>query len=143
VKHRSPARRVFVDTSAFGAFLNEGDAEHRAAIAIANELARAHLRLLTTNFVVAETHALILSRAGRDLALRSLYRIDQGVEQIVRVAEEDEQRARWIIERYSDKDFSLTDAISFAVMERLGIGHAFTFDRHFAQYGFQIVGSGG
>ena len=41
--------------------------------------------------------------------------------------------------KYQDKDFSLTDAISFAVMERLQITQAFTFDRHFAQYGFTLV----
>ena len=29
---------------------------------------------------------------------------------------------------------------SFAVMERLRIGEAFTFDRHFAQYGFVMLG---
>jgi predicted nucleic acid-binding protein len=38
--------------------------------------------------------------------------------------------------QYGDKDFSFTDAISFGVMERLGIHVAFTFDRHFRQYGF-------
>jgi predicted nucleic acid-binding protein len=141
VNLNSPGRRVFVDTSAFGALLNGADADHRAALAIANNLARERRRLITTNFVVAETHALLLSRGGRDLALQSLYRIDQGVEHTVRVSEEDERRARWIIERYRDKDFSLVDALSFAVMERLGIDHAFTFDRHFAQYGFQVVGS--
>jgi predicted nucleic acid-binding protein len=35
-----------------------------------------------------------------------------------------------------DKDFTLTDATSFAVMERLGITYAFTFDHPFTQYGF-------
>ena len=33
----------------------------------------------------------------------------------------------------------MTDAISFAVMERLHITRAFTFDRHFAQYGFTVL----
>jgi predicted nucleic acid-binding protein len=36
----------------------------------------------------------------------------------------------------------LTDAISFAVMERPGIGHAFAFDRHFAQYGVALLDPG-
>jgi predicted nucleic acid-binding protein len=48
----------------------------------------------------------------------------------------DERRAREIIAQYDDKDFTLTDATSFAVMERLGITYAFTFDHHFTQYGF-------
>jgi len=34
---------------------------------------------------------------------------------------------------------SLTDAASFAVMERLRLPAAFTFDRHFAQYGFTVL----
>ena len=48
-------------------------------------------------------------------------------------------RAREIIRQYEDKSFSLTDATSFAVMERLRISYAFTFDRNFAQYGFTIL----
>jgi predicted nucleic acid-binding protein len=53
---------------------------------------------------------------------------------------QDEQRAREIIFSQTDKPCSHTDATSFAVMERLRIGTAFTFDRHFAQYGFAVLG---
>lgn len=60
---------------------------------------------------------------------------------VVRVRASDEERARRIIFRYTDKDFSFADAVSFAVMERLQISHAFTFDRHFAQYGFTVLTS--
>ena len=41
-------------------------------------------------------------------------------------------------QRHDDKRYSLTDCISFTVMERLGIDGAFTFDRHFTQAGFQV-----
>jgi predicted nucleic acid-binding protein len=34
----------------------------------------------------------------------------------------------------------LTDATSFAIMERLGILEAFSFDRHFRQFGFSVIG---
>ncbi len=50
---------------------------------------------------------------------------------------EDEAAARAIIYRYEDKEFSLTDALSFAVMDRLHMSTAFTFDRDFERYGFQ------
>jgi predicted nucleic acid-binding protein len=48
----------------------------------------------------------------------------------------DESRAVDLIARYTDKDFSFTDATSFVVMERLEIFHAFSFDSDFTQYGF-------
>lgn len=125
-------REIFVDSSAFAALAIWRDGNHHVANAAGAELAHQRRRLITSNLVVAETHALVLARAGRDTAWRTLQRIEQGVEQTVRISEEDERRARWIIERYRDKDFSLTDATSFAVMERLAIDQAFTFDRHFA-----------
>jgi predicted nucleic acid-binding protein len=55
------------------------------------------------------------------------------------VSAADERKARDLIARYDDKAFSLTDATSFAVMERLGIDHAFTFDRNFMQYGLATL----
>jgi uncharacterized protein len=58
---------------------------------------------------------------------------------LVWVMPADVQRAKAIIYQYDDKDFSLTDATSFAVMERLHVPAAFTFDRHFAQYGFTVL----
>ena len=53
---------------------------------------------------------------------------------MVRVAEIDEERAREIIVSHDDKDYTFTDATSFAVMERLGITRAASFDRDFAVY---------
>jgi hypothetical protein len=37
------------------------------------------------------------------------------------VSLDDEEKAKQIIRRYTDKTFSYTDAASFAVMERLGV----------------------
>ncbi|MDX6612870.1 MAG: uncharacterized protein QOD75_2056 [Blastocatellia bacterium] len=46
------------------------------------------------------------------------------------------------IERYRnrlDKDWSLTDCISFVVMESKGITEALTADHHFEQVGFKAL----
>ncbi len=46
--------------------------------------------------------------------------------------------ARWAyFQRRADKRYSLTDCISFVVMERDGVHEALSFDRHFEQAGFE------
>lgn len=134
--------RVFVDTSFYVAFAYPGDAYHRPAVAIARDLATNRARLFTTNIVATETHSLVLARAGRDAALRALKRIYAARESLSRIDEVDEERALEILAQYDDKDFSFADATSFAVMERLGITAAVAFDRHFVQFGCQVLGSG-
>ena len=57
----------------------------------------------------------------------------------MRVTPQDERRAREILTRYTDKAFSFTDATSFALMERLGISYAFSFDSDFRQYGMMTL----
>ena len=134
-----PLRRVLVDTAAYYALTDVRSSSHSAARAVATRVATERARLFTTNFVMAETHALLLIRLGRAVAARFLQEMDRSATTLVRVSLRDERRARAIIFQYDDKDFSLTDAISFAVMERLRMAHAFTFDRHFAQYGFTVL----
>ena len=133
------AKTVFVDTGAFAAIANAKDQYHDQALASARTLAERGVHLVTTNFVVAETHALLVARAGREIARSSLHWIDGGAATLIRVDDEDEQRAREIIDTYLDKDFTLVDAMSFSVMERLRISVAFTFDRHFQQFGFAVA----
>lgn len=130
------SERVFVDSAAFFALADPRDDNHALAVATAQRLARDGADLYTTNFVVAETHGLLLNRLDRDTAQRTLDRIYAGSIRIVRATERDETRAREIIRQQSDKEYSFTDAISFAVMERLHIRHAWTYDHHFRQYGF-------
>ncbi len=77
---------------------------------------------------------------GRDIALRVLQDILQSASTtVVRVSAADERRAQAILAQHGDKRYSYTDATSFAVMERLHIAAAFTFDRNFTQFGFQAL----
>jgi predicted nucleic acid-binding protein len=103
-------------------------------------LGREERPLFTSNFIVAETHALVLTRLGRYIAVQALALIDESATTVIRVKKRDEDRGREIIATHTDKDYSYTDATSFAVMERLRIGEAFTFDPRFAQFGFAVLG---
>ena len=91
---------------------------------------------LLTNFIVAESHVLILSRMGAALARRWLLGQTWRVET---VQPRDEDVARDIMRKYTDKSFSYTDATSFAVMARTRINVAFGCDPHFPQYGFKLL----
>ncbi len=132
-------RRVFVDTSAYLALLDRADSYHTEALAILQWLANRRFRQFTTNTLISETHALLLSSLGSARARKFLQDIAESNTVIVRTSFRDEEHAKSILFKYTDKDFSLADAISFAVMERLQISSAFTFDHHFAQYGFAML----
>ncbi|HEY7065518.1 MAG TPA: PIN domain-containing protein [Chloroflexota bacterium] len=129
---------ILVDTSAYFALVADEGHRHQAAIAIQEQLGRRGARLVTTSLILAETHALLLARLNRtDLAAELFERIyESRGTRVFRPTEADERQALAPIKRYTDKRFFFTDAVSFIVMEQLGITHAFTFDRNFAQYRF-------
>jgi predicted nucleic acid-binding protein len=131
---------VFIDTSAYLAVLKRDDYHHREALAVVESLTRQRAALFTSNCVIAETHAILLRYLGHEPARTYLQAMDDSRATVIERAQAtDEAAARSIIYRYVDKDFSLTDAISFAIMARLGLRQAFTFDKHFEQYGWRVL----
>lgn len=127
-------RRVLVDSSAFLAIADRRDGNAPQAVQTLERLASGY-RLYTTNYVVVEAHAAILSALGPDVGRTFL---TDGLSLIteIRAIPEDERRGREIIFALRDKRYSLCDATSFAVMERLNLRLAFSFDDHFRQHGF-------
>src|SRR5690349_701441 len=112
-------RGVLWDSSAILALLDADDADHDRAIAIAHQIASDRLRSFITNYIEAEAHALLLRKLGRALAREWLL---SGGLAVIRTLVEEENRAREIIARHSDKNWSLCDAISFAVLDARRIG---------------------
>ncbi|MEX2123921.1 MAG: PIN domain-containing protein [Woeseia sp.] len=125
-------RAVLWDSSAVLALLDADDADHDTAARVAREIANEARPSFVTNYIEVETHALLLRKLGRSLALEWLF---SGGLPVVRVSPQEEQRAKEILERYNDKDWSLCDSISFAVVDSRNIDAAFSFDRHFLQFG--------
>ncbi len=132
-------KQIFVDTSAYYALTDGGDGNHEAAIGILQQFIREGAELLTTNYIIAETHALLLNRLGYSIALQVITELYKSRTRIYRVKEAEERRAFEIIRMYSDKEYSLVDAISFATMELFHLKQAFAFDHHFSQFGFSLL----
>lgn len=125
---------VFVDTSGLYAIADKDDAHHREAVSIVEHLKRTKRRVFTINYVLVETHTLLLGRLGHRVARAWLARFNVPVDHS---SPDDLQKAREVVLKWGDKTFSLTDAVSFVVMERCRSIEAFAFDEHFKQYGFR------
>jgi predicted nucleic acid-binding protein len=130
-------RVVLVDSGGFLASYNRNDADHASAVRVLRDLRRDGASVFTTNFVRSEAYTLIGVRVSWSRARAWLRSFDVPLEWVL---PQDEKRAIEILLRYRDKTFSFVDATSFAVMERLGVEEALTFDEHFRQYGFRAVG---
>jgi uncharacterized protein len=131
---------IFVDTSAWYPLVVADHPDHAAVARAVEDALGAGTRLVTTNLVVAESHALLLHRTTRAHALAFVRAVSEPSTVVVPSTADLEHVAvtDWLA-RYADHDFSLTDAVSFAVMKSRGIRRAVTLDRHFAIAGYELV----
>jgi len=134
-------KRVFVDSSGIFAHIVSEDASHHPAEAAFTRARDEGWRLVTTNAVLYEVHALILNRVrdGRRIALRFLDAVEAGFREVIRVTISDERRAMELLRMRGDQNFSMCDALSFVVMGRLRIREAIAYDKHFTAYGRILV----
>jgi len=91
---------------------------------------------VTTDHVLVEIWLLLNSRYRRAAAELFWDRIRHGATHIEPVTSADLEAAWAIGEAFPDRDFSIVDRTSFAVMERLGLTRAASFDDDFAIYRF-------
>lgn len=96
-------------------------------------------RLVTTNLVVAETHALIMRRIHRSAALAFVREVVRAPNLVVSSSPEIEGVATsdWL-DRFEGQDFSMTDAVTFVVMKQRGIRDALALDHHFTVAVFSL-----
>ena len=131
------AQEVFIDTSGFFALLSTADPAHARAREQMARLAQARRRAVTTDHVLDETFTL--------LKIRGLAHRCPAFEQMVRTSRS--LRVSWtepaifaaattLFLNRLDQGFSLTDCVSFTLMEREGLHEALTTDHHFQIAGF-------
>jgi len=123
---------VFVDTSVWFGAANLRDRQNARAKKILNDLAVPVL----TDHILIETWTLLNARVHRQAAEQFWLGVRRGAAQLEKVLAADLDAAWAIGEAFPDQDFSIVDRTSFAVMERLGLVRAASFDDHFAIYRF-------
>lgn len=133
-------RTVFLDTSFIIALENRDDAHHQRARTLDEELLCEGATLLLHDGVLMEIGDgyARMNRRAKGIALLSRLTNEQGY-QIDSVSSDVMQQALSLYESRSDKEWGLTDCVSFVLMESHGVTDALTADVHFQQAGFRAL----
>ena len=131
---------ILVDTGAWVAIADKNDQYSKEASHQYTSLILKKERLITSNLVLVETYNLLSQTLGAGATIKFGNILDStNLIRIETITEIDWDRGWKILEKYDDKKFSFTDCTSFALMERLKLKTAFSFDVHFTQYGFTKI----
>lgn len=128
-------KTIFADTSALYAVLDRDDENHAEAVRRLSEMSVANAALVTSNYVVVETCALVQRRIGQ-AAMRTFGEIAQRSLQVQWVTQRQHELGMATVLAASRRKLSLVDCVSFIIMRELGLKAAFAFDQHFEEEGF-------
>ena len=130
-------KAVFADTSYYLALVNSLDRFHSATCRWTSSFVGTSV---TTAWVVSELANAMSQACNRPFFLSLLHDLrTDGRVTIVPPTKELYDRGLDLYAHRLDKDWSLTDCISFLVMEDHRLQDVATLDRHFAQAGFNIL----
>jgi predicted nucleic acid-binding protein len=130
-------KSVFVDTSGFYAVLDANDPFHPIARNSFERAEQERWRLVTTNYVVHETWALLQNRLGW-AAVDDFLDVMLPLCEVVFVDEPLYGEAAQACRKSHRRKLSLTDCLSFAVMQQLQLTEAIVQDEHFLEKGFHL-----
>lgn len=130
-------RPVFADSFYYLSLINADDASHDLAIAWSRELFRP---VVTTAWVITEVADGLAAPRWRAAFLTFFGELQLDPELTILPPTKDLfDQGLELYARRRDKDWSLTDCISFVVMKQYGITEALTGDHHFEQAGFTAL----
>lgn len=135
-----PRRTVLLDTSFILALENKDDLHHERARALDHELLQEDGLLLLhwgILFEIGDGYARV-GRRARGLQLLEKFESEQGY-RVYPITERLFQEALHLYRSRPDKDWGLTDCVSFVLMKQEGVTEALTADIHFRQAGFTAL----
>ena len=131
---------VFLDTAFAIALVSVNDRFNAQAMFLADQLEVSGTRLVTTRAVLLEIGNALSRQRFRHPAVMLLDSLeaDPNIE-IIPLSEQLYRRAHQLYRERSDKEWGLTDCISFIAMQDRGITETLTTDEHFQQAGFRAL----
>ena len=130
-------RTAFVDAAYYIALLNSRDQHAISATELASQF---NGWFVTTTWVLTEVCNLLSGPGIRTNAATLIVELEEAMDtEIIHPDQILWKRTLTLYASRSDKSWSLTDYMSFIVMQDRGITEALTTDRHFEQAGFTIL----
>lgn len=132
--------RLFLDTSYAVALVSPMDGHHARALELAVRIDREQIPLVTTKAVLLEIGNSLSRLRFRSTAIALLKALQEDADvEVVPLSEELYAEAWKIYRSHADKEWGLTDCLSFVVMRQRELRDALTTDRHFRQAGFKAL----
>lgn len=129
--------KIFVDTAAFLALINKSDRFHQNAKSVRDKLSKEKVLFVTTDQVIIEVANSLSKLKFRNAVVQLIDSIINSTDiEIVWTDKDIFDKAFDFYKKVIDKEWGLTDCISFVVMKDKNIKNAFTTDFHFEQAGF-------
>jgi predicted nucleic acid-binding protein len=132
--------RIFLDTSGLIALSDRKDTNHEVAGAYLKTQVNAGARFVLGRNVLVEYIDGVTKRVSKQKATEELDNILNSKLLVIEpVSGTDWNKAIQYFNKYDDQRIDLTDCLSFAIMGRLGLNTALTFDNDFKTHGFVVV----
>lgn len=133
-------KKIFMDTAFLIAVIDTSDKYHDIAVECYKNLVELKWSIITTEAILVELGNGLSKLKWREIAHKWITSIkgSKTIFRVIPITTELLNKAISIYGERLDKEWGLTDCISFIVMKDLNLTNALTTDHHFEQAGYKI-----
>lgn len=127
-----------IDSDTFVGMMLPSDALHTRIHAIYQRIKSEKKRLVTTNWVIAETATVLSAKDSHQTALDFLDMIDEGTIPILTITPDIEHETHLLFRDQTTKRTSMVDCSNVATAKHHDIANILSFDKFYARFGYAI-----